>query len=155
MTKGFTQREEIDFKETLSLVSMKDSFRTIMALVTHFDFELYQMDIKIVFLNGDIDKIIYMVQPKNFVSRDLKNMVCKLEKSIYELKQASNSGTTSFTKQLSHLVLKQMLLMIMCIKNLSGVNLCSQYYMLMIYYLSTMIQACCMKPKKFYLRILR
>jgi len=80
VAKGFTQKEGIDFKETFSLVSSKDSFRTIMDLVAHYDLELHQMDVKTAFLNGDIDETIYMVQPKNFVSRDLKNMVCKLKK---------------------------------------------------------------------------
>ncbi|RDX94348.1 Copia protein, partial [Mucuna pruriens] len=51
--KDFIQMEDINYKETFSLVSSKDSFRTIMTLVTHFDLELYQMDIKIVLLNGD------------------------------------------------------------------------------------------------------
>ena len=60
-----------------------------MALVVHFDLELHQMDVKTAFLNGDIDETVYMVQPENFVSRDTKKMVCKLKKSIYELKQAS------------------------------------------------------------------
>ena len=61
VTKGFTQKEGIDYKETFSSVSTKDSFRTIMALVAHFDLELYQMDVKTGFLNGNIDKTIYMV----------------------------------------------------------------------------------------------
>ncbi|KAL6329845.1 hypothetical protein AAG906_037945 [Vitis piasezkii] len=69
--------------------STKDSFRIIMALVAHYDLELHQMDVKTAFLNGDIDETIYMVQPENFVSEDSKNMVCKLTKSIYGLKQAS------------------------------------------------------------------
>jgi len=43
-----------------------------------------------VFLNGDIDETICMVQPENFVSRDPKNVVCKLTKFIYGLKQASH-----------------------------------------------------------------
>ena len=60
-----------------------------MALVVHFDLELHQMDVKIMFLNGDIDEMIYMMQAENFVSRDPKNMVCKLKKSIYGLKQVS------------------------------------------------------------------
>ncbi|RVW93907.1 Retrovirus-related Pol polyprotein from transposon TNT 1-94 [Vitis vinifera] len=72
-----------------SNVSTKDSFRIIMALVAHYDLELHQMDVKTAFLNGDIDETIYMVQPENFVSEDSKNMVCKLTKSIYGLKQAS------------------------------------------------------------------
>jgi len=61
-----------------------------MVLVEHFDLGLHQMDVKIVFLNGDIDETIYMVQPENFVSGDPRNMVCKLKKSIYGLKQASH-----------------------------------------------------------------
>ena len=89
VAKGFTQREGIDYKETFSPVSSKDSFRTIMALVAHFDLELHQMDVKTAFLNGNIDETIYMVQPENFVSGDLKSMVCKLKKSIYGIKQAS------------------------------------------------------------------
>ena len=57
-----------------------------MALVEHFDFELHQMDVKTMFLSGDIDETIYLVQPKNFVSGDAKQMICKLKKSIYGLK---------------------------------------------------------------------
>ena len=89
VTKGFTQKEGIDYKETFSLVSTKYSFRTIMALVAHFDLEGHQMDVKTVFLNGNIDETIYMVQPENFVFGDPKSMVCKLKKSIYGFKQAS------------------------------------------------------------------
>ncbi|RVW90078.1 Retrovirus-related Pol polyprotein from transposon TNT 1-94 [Vitis vinifera] len=61
VAKGFTQKEGIDFKETFSPVSTKDSFRIIMALVAHYDIELHQMDVKTAFLNGDIDETIYMV----------------------------------------------------------------------------------------------
>ena len=61
VAKGFTQKEGIDYKETFSPVSTKDSFRIIMALVAHYDLELQQMDVKTAFLNGDIDETIYMV----------------------------------------------------------------------------------------------
>jgi hypothetical protein len=94
--KGFTQKEGIDYKETFSPVSSKDSFRIIMALVEHFDLELHQMDVKTAFLNGDIDETIYMVQSENFVSDDAKQMVCKLKKSIYGLKQASRQWYYKF-----------------------------------------------------------
>ena len=40
-----------------------------MALVTHYDLELHKMDVKTTFLNGNIDKTIYMVQPENCVRR--------------------------------------------------------------------------------------
>ena len=61
IAKGFTQKKGIDYKENFSLVSSKDSFRTKMALVAHFDLELHQMDIKSAFLNRDINEIIYMM----------------------------------------------------------------------------------------------
>jgi hypothetical protein len=67
VAKGFTQREVIDYNEAFSLVSCKDSFRIIMALVAHFDLELHQMDVKTIFLNGDLEKNIYMAQLKGFV----------------------------------------------------------------------------------------
>ncbi|KAL6336595.1 hypothetical protein AAG906_025600 [Vitis piasezkii] len=110
VAKGFTKKR-IDLKETFSPLSTKDSFGIIMALVAHYDLELHQMDVKTTFLNGDIDETIYMVQPENFVSQDSKNMVCKLTKSIYGLKQASRRGTSSFIKLLSHMVLRQILWM--------------------------------------------
>ena len=55
VAKCFTENEGIDYKETFSPVSTKDCFRTIMALVAHFDLELHQMDFKTAFLNGDIE----------------------------------------------------------------------------------------------------
>ena len=77
VANDYTQKDDIDYKETFSPVSPKDSFRTIMALVAHFDLELHQMDVKTAFLNGDINETIYMVQPENFVLRYANKMVCK------------------------------------------------------------------------------
>ncbi|RVX07895.1 Retrovirus-related Pol polyprotein from transposon TNT 1-94 [Vitis vinifera] len=96
VAKGFTQKEDIDYKETFSPVSSKDSFRIIMALVAHYDLELHQMDVKIAFLNGNIDETIYMVQPENFESNGSKQLVCRLKRSIYGLKQASREWYRKF-----------------------------------------------------------
>ena len=96
VAKGYTQKKGIDYKETFSPVSSKDSFRTIMTLVAHFDLELHHIDVKTAFLNGDIGETIYMVQPENFVSGDTNWMVCKLKKSIYGLKQASRQWYYKF-----------------------------------------------------------
>ena len=63
ISKGFNQKEGIGYKETFSPISTKDSFMTIMELMAHFDLELYQIDVKTTFLNGNIDETIYMVQP--------------------------------------------------------------------------------------------
>jgi hypothetical protein len=89
VAKGFTQREGIDYTETFSPVSKKDSFIIVMALVAHYDLELHQMDVKTTFLNGALQENVYMAQPEGFAIEGKEHMRCKLKKSIYGLKQAS------------------------------------------------------------------
>jgi hypothetical protein len=88
VAKGFTQREGIDYTEIFSSVSKNDLFRIVMALVAHYDLELHQINVKTVFLNGDLQENIYIVQPGGFVMEGKEHMGCKLKKSIYGLKQA-------------------------------------------------------------------
>lgn len=78
MAKGFTQKEGLDYNETFSLVSTKDSFWVIMALTAYFNLELHQMDVKTAFLNGSLDEEIYMQQPIGFIERGKEDMVCNL-----------------------------------------------------------------------------
>ena len=78
MAKGYSQREGIDFKETFSLVSTKDSLRIIMAIVAHFDLELHHMDVRTTFLNGDLVEDVYMSQHIGFEEVGKDHMVCKL-----------------------------------------------------------------------------
>ena len=54
VAKGFTQKKGIDYQETFSSVSRKDSLRIVMTLVAHYDLELHQMNVKTAFLNGDL-----------------------------------------------------------------------------------------------------
>ena len=96
VAKGFTQKEGIDYNETFSPVSCKDSFRIIMALVAHYDLELHQMDVKTAFLNGDMNENVYMSQPKGFVMEEKERMGCRLKKSIYGLEQASRQWYLKF-----------------------------------------------------------
>ena len=60
VAKGYSQRDDIDYKETFSLIPTKDVFCVVMALVAHFDLELHQMDVKITFLNGDLFEEVYI-----------------------------------------------------------------------------------------------
>jgi len=71
IAKGFTQQEGIDYKETP--IFMKDSFRIIMVLMTHFDMELHQIDVKTVFLNG------------NNEGKNLYGATIKFEAKVYNI----------------------------------------------------------------------
>ena len=86
MAKGYTQKEGFDYEETFSSVAMIKSIRILLSIVAHMDYEIWQMNIKIVFLNGRLEETIYMVQPEGFIAKGQEKKVCKLRKSIYGLK---------------------------------------------------------------------
>jgi hypothetical protein len=69
-----------------------------MALVAHYDLELHQMDIKIVFVNGDLQESVYMAQPEGFAIEGMEHMRYRLMKSIYGLKQASRYWYLKFNE---------------------------------------------------------
>ena len=96
IAKGYTQKDDIDYKKTFSPVSNKDSLRIIMALVAQYDLELQQMDVKTVFFNGDLEEEVYMDQPDGFSIEGNNHIVCKLKKSVYGLKQASRQWYLKF-----------------------------------------------------------
>src|SRR5215216_853765 len=77
---------------------MLKSARIMLAIAAYFDYEIWQMDVKTAFLNGDIEEEVYMVQPKGFVDPKDADKVCKLQRSIYGLKQASRSWNQRFDK---------------------------------------------------------
>ena len=64
---------------------MLESIRILLALAACFDNEIWQMDVKIVFLNGNLQEEVYMTQLEGFTSNDANN-VCKLQRSIYGFK---------------------------------------------------------------------
>ncbi|RVW32004.1 Retrovirus-related Pol polyprotein from transposon TNT 1-94 [Vitis vinifera] len=107
VAKGFTQKEGIDYKDTFSPVSKKDSLRIIMALVAHFDLELHQMDVKTAFLNGNWMKISIWNNLKGSQRKEMKHLVCKLKKSIYGLKQASRQWYIKFNNTITSFGFKE------------------------------------------------
>jgi hypothetical protein len=86
--KGYSQVEGIDFGEIFSPVSKLTSIIFILSIVVAFYLEVEQMDVKTTFLHGDLEEEIYMKQPEGFVVKGKKELVCKLKKSLYGLKQS-------------------------------------------------------------------
>ena len=96
VAKGFRQVQGVDYDETFSPVAMLKSIRIILAIAAYFDYEIWQMDVKTAFLNGNLDEDVYMIQPEGFVDPINAGKICKLQKSIYGLKQASRSWNIRF-----------------------------------------------------------
>jgi hypothetical protein len=88
MAKGYTQKESEDLFDTYSHVGRLTIIRVLLSLVASHGLLVHQMDVKTIFLNGELEKEIYMTQPNGFVIKDQEDKVCKLVKSLYELKQA-------------------------------------------------------------------
>ena len=60
----------------------------LLSLATSFDLVVDQMDVKMIFLYGDLDEEIYMKQPEGFTEKGKKELTCKLKKSLYGLTQS-------------------------------------------------------------------
>ena len=56
MAKGYTQKECIDYEETFSPVAMLKSIKILLSIAARYDYEIWQMDVKIAFLNGNLEE---------------------------------------------------------------------------------------------------
>ena len=64
------------------------SLRIILTIGAALDLEIHQLDVKMAFLNGEIDTDIYIDQPEGYKNHKYPNLVCKLRKGLYGLKQS-------------------------------------------------------------------
>ena len=86
--KGFAQLLGLEYGDTFSSVVCFTVVRCFFAIVCFFDLECDQMDVVTAFLNGDLDKVIYMELPFGFRDPNRPHLVARLLKSLYGLKQA-------------------------------------------------------------------
>jgi hypothetical protein len=103
VARGFSQKEGIDYEETFAPVAIYTSIRTILALEAKMKWKLHQMDVKTTFLNGVIEEEVYIEQPQGFEVEDRKTHVCKLNKTLYRLKQGPRAWYGIFCSFLTSL----------------------------------------------------
>src|SRR5688572_5737299 len=100
VAKGCSQKPGIDYEETYGPVVRYTSIRFLMALAAKYDLDIDQMDVTTAFLNPELEEEVYMELPSGY---RLNNRTCRLNKSIYGLKQASRAWNKKLDKLLKDL----------------------------------------------------
>ena len=91
VAKGFSQKYGQDYDATFAPVAKQSTLRTLLAISAIRKLKVRHYDVKTAFLNGDIEEELYMSQPDGYILQGNENLVCKLKKSLYGLKQSARA----------------------------------------------------------------
>jgi len=105
VTQGFSQIPGVDFDETFAPVTRHQTLRTLLGLANRYKWHIHQMDVKSVFLNGELENEIYMKIPPGADAKE--GQVWLLHKALYGLKQASREWYLKLREQLEGLGFKR------------------------------------------------
>lgn len=100
MAKGFNQVPGLDFHETFSPVVKAPTIKIILAVAVARGWPIRQLDVNSTFSNGRLEEVVYMKQPVRYVNKSFPNHVCKLDKAIYDLRQAPRTWYDQFRSTL-------------------------------------------------------
>jgi hypothetical protein len=105
VAKGYEQREGIDYDETFAAVVRAVTFRVLLTLAAHYDWEIEQMDVVTAFLNPTIDVELYMELPTGYAQNGKH---CRLLKTLYGLKQSARQWFNTLVAALEKFGLTQL-----------------------------------------------
>nr|GFD40245.1 copia protein [Tanacetum cinerariifolium] len=100
VAKGYRQEEGIDFEESFAPVSRIEAICIFIANAASKNMTIYQMDVKMAFLNGELKEEVYVSQPEGFVDPDHLTHVYHLKKALYGLKQAPRTWYDTMSRSL-------------------------------------------------------
>jgi hypothetical protein len=100
VAKGYAQNYGIDYEETYSPIVKMTTIRAIIVMAITKGWSLHQMDIKNVFFHGYLQEEVYMEQPLGYVDQTHPNLVCRLKKAFYGLKQAPKAWSNKIGQYL-------------------------------------------------------
>ena len=98
VAKGYAQTYDVDYSNTFSPIAKMTYVRLFISLATTHNWDLHQLDIKNVFLHGDLQDEVYMEQPPGLVAQGEIEKVCRLRKSLYGLKQSPHAWFDKFSQ---------------------------------------------------------
>ncbi len=88
VARGFLQKKGVDYEQTYAPVAKMTSMRVLLAIAAWEGFEVEQLDVNSAYLHGLMDTEVFLTQPPGYKDKDNPNLVCRLNKSLYGLKQA-------------------------------------------------------------------
>lgn len=86
VAKGYSKNHGIDFTKVFAPVARWDKIRSILVVAVGKEWEVYQLDVKSVFLHGDIDKVVHVEQPQCYEKKRMEIKVYRLRKALYGLR---------------------------------------------------------------------
>ena len=95
---GIVKTYGIDYTETFAPIAKLNTVQILLSLAANSEWPLHQLDIKNAFLNGELEEEVYMCQPPSFGEELRSQTVCKLNKSLYSLKQSPPAWFDQFSK---------------------------------------------------------
>lgn len=103
VAKGYVQKYGVDFQEIFAPMTHLETVRLLLALAAKNSREVHHLDVKSTFLNGEIQEEVYVCQPESFVKQNQKQLVYKLIKALYWLRQAPRAWYAKLSKSLEDL----------------------------------------------------
>ena len=92
VAKGYVQRQDIDFEEVFAPIERLDTVRVIIALVANQSWEVHHLDVKPMFLNGELEEEVYVTQLEGFKVPNQKQKVYRLSKALYGWRKLHELG---------------------------------------------------------------
>ena len=96
VARGFQQRESEDFDETYVPIAKWNTIRTFVSVAAHYGWYIFHLDVKSAFFQGNIHEEVYIQQPQGFEISGHEHLVYRLNRALYDLRQAPRAWNGTF-----------------------------------------------------------